>query len=141
MRAAKVAIAAALRTDPTVAVLVPESQVFSVERVTVPTLPAVEVIGVTSERQESGPLVRHELSCEITVSHATEDGADELLDSIVRAVRERLCDAEISRNPITLPDGSVAVVELAGTRWSVSAGGPSSVIRGAAVGLSVGVDE
>ena len=139
MRASKLAIADALRDA--LAALVPAAQVFSVERAVLPTLPAVEVIGVTSERQETEPLVRHELSCEITVSDPTEDAADERLDSIVAAVRERLSAAENGINPIAFPDGSVAVVELAGTRWSVSAGGPSSVIRGAAVGVSVGVDE
>ena len=141
MRASKLAIAAALAADPAVAALVPESQIFAVERATLPTLPAVELVGVTSERQDTGPLVRHELSIEITVSHASEDGADTLLDSIVAAVRSRLSDAEVESRPITLPDGSVVVIGLAGTRWSVSASDPSGVIRGAAVSLTVEVDE
>ncbi len=34
-----------------------------------------------------------------------------------------------------------ALVELQGVHWSVSAGGPSSVIRGAAIALAVGADE
>ena len=45
------------------------------------------MIAVSSERVDDGPLVRHELSVEITVSHTTEDGADALLDELVRAVR------------------------------------------------------
>ena len=69
MRPVKTAIAAALQTDAAVSELVPAAQVFSVERSTIPTLPAVEVIGVTSERVGDGPMVRHDLSCEVTVSH------------------------------------------------------------------------
>ena len=78
MRLTKLAIAAAFAADGAVSNLVPRSQVFSVERATVPVLPSIEVIGLSSERVDSGPMIRHELSCEITVSHATEDGADTL---------------------------------------------------------------
>ena len=67
--------------------------------------------------------------------------ADTLLDTIVAAVRRRLLDAAIGTNPIILASGAVAVCELQGTHRSVSAGGPSSVIRGAAVSLAVGADE
>ena len=50
--------------------------------------------------------------------------------------------AEAEADPIVLPDHSTALVQLQGTRWSVSAGGAASVIRGAAIGLSVSqVDE
>ena len=99
MRSTKLAIADALRTDPAVAELVPDAQVFAVERATIPTLPSVEVIGISSERVGDGPMVRHELAVEVTVSHATEDGADAALDSIVRAVRARLSGAEYSTRP------------------------------------------
>ena len=139
MRASKVAVATAL--VEVVSDLVPASQVYSVERATLPTLPAIEVIGVTSERQESGPLLRHEMSIEVTVSHVSEDGADELLDSIVRIIRTRLCAAETGVEPIVMRDGAVATCEMGTTRWSVSAGGPSSVIRGSAISLAVAADE
>ena len=99
MRSTKLAIADALRTDPAVAELVPDAQVFAVERATIPTLPSVEVIGISSERVGDGPMVRHELAVEVTVSHATEDGADAALDSIVRAVRARLSGAESQHAP------------------------------------------
>ena len=73
MRPTKLAIADALRTDPAVGELVPAAQIFSVERATadrgvpaaqifsveratVPTLPSIEVFGVTSERVGDGPL-------------------------------------------------------------------------------------
>ena len=50
--------------------------------------------------------------------------------------------AEAETAPVVLPDHSTALVELQATRWSVSAGGPSSVIRGAAIALAVSqVDE
>ena len=100
MRATKTAIAAALRSDNNVTKLVPREQIYAVERATLPTLPAVEVIALSSERVDTGPMLRHELSCEITVASATEDGADELLDGIVRAVRARLRDAEHSTRPM-----------------------------------------
>ena len=45
-----------------------------VERSVVPVLPAIEVIALSSERVDTGPMARHELSCEITVASATEDG-------------------------------------------------------------------
>ena len=141
MRAAKLAVRDALVSDEAIRLLVPPGQIYAVERSVLPALPAVEVVGVSSEAQESGPMVKHALSIEVTVSHATEDGADEALDSIVAAVRRRLLDAAIGADPITLPDGSLAVCELLGTRWSVSAGDRSSVIRGAAVAVSCAVDE
>ena len=139
VRASKIAVAAVLAEA--VDGLVPANQVYSVERAVLPVLPSVEVIGVTSERQESGPLNRHELSIECTVSHPSEDGADEALDAIVAAIRGRLCEAETGIDPVVLPSGAVAVLELQGTRWSVSAGSASSVIRGSAISLAVAVDE
>ena len=136
MRAARVAISDALRADPAISALVDPSSIYAVERSVLPTLPAIETIGVTSERQDTGPMVRHELSVEITVSHASEDGADTLLDSIVRVTRSRLAAAAYQDNPITLADGRSVAIELCGTRWSVSAAGAAGVIRGA-VGLRV----
>ena len=65
MRATKRALAEALRTDA--AVLVPPAQIYAVERATVPVLPSIEVIGISTERVDSGPMARHEMSCEITV--------------------------------------------------------------------------
>ena len=141
MRATKTAIAEALRTDAAVSALVPAAQVFAVERATIPTLPSVELIGVTSERVGDGPMVRHELSCEITAAHSTEDGCDELLDAIVRAVRQRLDAAERQSPAIALASGEGCLCVLAGTRWSISAANASSVIRGAAISLSVVVSE
>ena len=141
MRASKVAIADALHTDPTVAALVPAAQVFAVERATLPTLPSIEVIGISSERVDTGPMVKHELSVQCTVSHPTEDGADERLDSIVAAVRRRLLDAENTERPITLASGEGLLVVVHGTLWSISAADASSVIRGASVSLSVVVSE
>ena len=139
MRPVKVALSRALRTDAAVSELVPPAQVFSVERSTVPVLPSIEVIGLSSERVDTGPMLRHELSIEVTVRHPSEDGADELLDAVVRAVRARLSDAEHSTRPIDLASGEGCLVVLAGTRWSISASDASSVIRGAAVSLSVEV--
>ena len=89
MRATKTAIAEALRTDAAVSELVPPAQIYAVERATLPTLPAVEVIALSSERVDTGPMVRHAMNVEVTVSHQAEDGADELLDAVVRAVRAR----------------------------------------------------
>ena len=100
VRAVKVAIADALRADPTISALVDPSSIYAVERSVLPTLPSIETIGVSSERQDTGPMVRHELSIEITVSHTTEDGADTLLDSIVGATRSRLAVAVYESNPI-----------------------------------------
>ena len=82
--------------------LVPAAQVFAVERATVPTLPSIEVISVTSERLAHA-LVKHEISIEATVSNATEDGADEALDGIVQAIRRRLGDAEQTVRPVSSP--------------------------------------
>ena len=141
MRASKQAIAAALAADAAVAALVPAAQVFSVERATIPSLPAVEVIGLSSERVGDGPMLRHELSIECTVSHQTEDGADLALSAIVRAGRARLSDAEESTRPITLASGESALCVLGGTRWSISASDANGVIRGASVSLSVEASE
>ena len=140
MRATKTAIADALRDDPAVSALVPVGQVFACERATVPSLPAVELVGVSSERVGDGPMVRHALSVEVTVS--TDRGrADELLDSIVAAVRARLAASETTFDPINLASGERALVALGGTRWSISAQSTSSVIRGAAITLAVEVAE
>ena len=141
MRASKLAFASALRSDNNVTKLVPREQIYAVERATIPALPSVELIGVTSERVDTGPMVRHELSCEITVASATEDGADELLDGIVRAVRQRVIDAEHSTRPIVLAGGEGALVVLGGTRWSISAADKGSTIRGASVSVHVEVAE
>ena len=70
MRATKVAIADALRDDPAVSALVPSAQVFAVERATVPSCRSIEVIAVTSERVGDGPMVKHELAVECTVSQS-----------------------------------------------------------------------
>ena len=141
MRAAKQAIAEALRTDAAVSELVPDAQVYATERATIPVLPSVEVVGLSSERVDDGPMVRHELSIEVTASHQTEDGADELLDAIVRAVRQRLSAAEHQITPIALASGEGCLVVLAGTRWSISAASASGVVRGAAVAVAVEVSE
>ena len=117
VRSAKLAIAKALAADPAVSALVPAAQIYAVERATLPVLPAVEIVAVTSARTDR-PLVRHELSVEVTVTHPGEDEADELLDRIVTAVRQRLSDAESESAPIILEDGSAALVELQGVRWS-----------------------
>ena len=111
------------------------------ERATVPTLPAVELIAISSERVDTGPMVRHELSVECTVTHATEDGADLALDAIVRAVRARLSAAETTVDPIDIPTRAGLTVELKGTRWSVNASGASGVVRGASVAASVLVSQ
>ena len=141
MRPVKLAIADALRADPAVGEQVPAAQVFAVERAVIPVLPAVEVIAVTSERADTGPLIRHTMSVEITVSAITEDAADAALDSIVKAIRARLADAEYSTVPIALASGEGVLVELGGVRWSVSATNKSSVIRGASVGVTAQVSE
>ena len=141
VRGAKLAIAEALRTDDAVSQRVPGTQVFSVERATIPQLPSIEIIAISSERVGGGPLDKHELSVECTVSHPTEDGADELLDSIVRAVRQRLGASEGSTRPIALASGEGVLVVLGSTRWSISAADKASVVRGASVALSVEVAE
>ena len=141
MRATKVAISEALRSDNNVTKLVPPAQIYGVELATLPTLPAIEVIGLSSERVGDGPMVQHELSVECTVSHPSEDGCDELLDAIVRAVRQRIDAAERQVPPIALASGEGALCVLAGTRWSISAANASSVIRGAAIAVSVEVSE
>ena len=141
MRATKTAIAEALRSATAVSALVPRTSVYAVEQSTVPTLPSIEVIGVSSERVDEGPMIRHELSIECTVSHQTENGADELLDAVVRAVRQRLDAAERSVAPITQEGGEGCLVVLAGTRWSISAANTAGVVRGAAIAVSVEVSE
>ena len=141
MRPVKVAIAEALRIDPAVSELVAPTQIYAVERSTIPLLPSVEIIGVTSERVGDGPMVRHALSCEITVASATEDAADAALDAIVRAVRARLSAAENSNDPISLADGEGVLVVLEATRWSVSAADKASVIRGASVSVTAEASE
>ena len=117
--------------DAVVSALVPAAQIHSVERATLPSLPSIELITVASSRTDR-PLIRHELSCEITVSHVSEDGADAKLDAIVQAIRGRLSAAESESDPIILADHSTALVELGGVRWSISAGDTAGVIRGAA---------
>ena len=139
MRDAKIAIIKALAADPAVNALAPAC--YTVERAAVPQLPSIEAIAVSSERVGNGPMVRHLMDLECTVSHATEDGADELLDAVVRAVRQRLGAAEHETAPIALASGENTLVELRGTRWSVSASDASSVIRGAAIALAVQVSE
>ena len=142
MRAAKLAIARSLADDPAVALLVPEAQVFAVERATLPVLPSIEIVAVTSARTDR-PLIRHEMSVEVTAAHPAEDEADELLDRIVTAVRQRLSDAESESAPIILEDGSVALVELQGVRWSTTAtDGKAGIVRAAAIAVGVAeVDE
>ena len=141
VRAVKLALAAALRADTAVAALVPGAQIFAVERATLPTLPSIELIGVSSARVGNGPMIRHELAVEATVSHRSEDGADELLDGIVAAARRRLCDAETSERPIALESREGVLVTLRGSRWSVSAAGSAGVIRGASIEVSAEVAE
>ena len=136
MRATKVALASALRTDAAASVLVPDAQVYAVERATVPQLPSIEVIGVSSERVGDGPVVRHTVSIECTVSHQTEDGADLALDAIVTAVRGRLSDAEHSERPIRRADGGNVPIVLGGTRWSISAANTSGIVRGASIAVT-----
>ena len=140
MRATKQAVAQALAADAAVASLVPAASIYGVERAVLPVLPAVEIIGVSSERQ-ANEIVRHELSVELTVAAAAEDDADALLDALVRAVRGRLGDAESSVRPIRLAGGGNVLVELAGVRWSLSAAAASGVILGAAIALSVAASE
>ena len=141
MRATKTAIAAALAADDAVSELVPAAQIYATERATLPTLPAVEVIAVSSERVGDGPMVKHELSIEVTVSHATEDGADTLLDAAVRAVRQRLDAAERQDPEIALASGEGCLCVLGGTRWSISAANTSGIVRGASISLTGLVDE
>ena len=121
--------------------LVPDEQVFAVEKASIPVLPSIEVIDISSERVDTGPLVRHELSIECTVSAASEDGADELLDGIVRAVRQRIGAAEHQIAPIALAGGEGLLVVVGGVRWTVSANDQASVIRGASVSVQAEGDE
>ena len=110
VRSTKIAIRDALASDDGVAALVPGSQIFSVERATIPALPSIEIIAITSERVDTGPMVKHELSVECTVSHSDENGADSALDAIVAAVRGRLLDAEHLTRPIALVSGEGVLV-------------------------------
>ena len=135
MRATKQALATAFREDPALAELVPPGSIHAVERASIPTLPAVEIIAVSSEATEY--LVRHEIALEVTVSHATEDAADEALNAIVAALRGRLLRAQSSLDPIADDTGSALTVDLGGTRWSVSAKGSGGVLRGASVAVTV----
>ena len=121
--------------------MVPATQIHSVERATLPVLPAVELVGVSSERVDTGPLIRHELSCEITVGHTSEDGADTALDAIVGAVRRRLGAAERAVDPIDLPTREGLAVVLGDTRWSTSAQDAARTVRGASVSVSVEVSD
>ena len=141
MRAIKVAIAAALAADHAVSELVPAAQIFAVERATIPTLPSIEVIGISSELVDTGPMVRHSLSIEVTVRSAAEDAVDEALDAIVRAVRQRLSAAAREIPRISLSGGEGVLVELGGTRWSVSAKDATTIVRGAAISLTVSASE
>ena len=75
------------------------------------------------------------------MSHQTEDGADALLDSIVKAVRLRLSESADSTRPIALASGEGLIVELKATRWSLSAADATGIIRGASVSLTAQVGE
>ena len=141
LRATKLAIAMALKSDKAIAALIPAAQIFSVERSTIPVLPAVELVGVTSEGVGDGPTIRHLLSVEITVAHSGEDAADELLAGLVLATRRRLGAAEHGRDPIALAGGGGILIELRETRWSISATASAGVIRGAAVAVAAVVVE
>ena len=134
MRATKQALAADLRADPALAELVPSSSIYAVERITLPALPAIEIIGIRSAPADY--LIRHEISIETTVSNATEDAADAQLDAIVSALRTRLLRAQSTDQPI-----AGLSVELGGVSWSVSAKGTSGTVRGAAVALTVTVND
>ena len=134
MRASKQALAAALRDDPDLTELVPPGSIHAVERATIPTLPSIEIIGVQSAAADY--LVRHEMAIEVTVSHATEDAADAALDAIVAALRTRLLRAQSTDQPI-----AGLSVELGGVSWPVSAKGTSGTVRGAAVALTVTVND
>ena len=138
MRPVKLAIAAALQDQLTTLQLA--ASVHAVERATLPDLPAVEVIGVSSERVDNA-MVRHELSLEVTVSAADEDTADARLSDLVQAIRRRVDEAENGLQPIALDSGENIVTELQTTRWSVSASGTGGVVRGAAVAMSCAVAE
>ena len=97
---------------------------------------------MTSEKIGDGPLVGHRLSIEVTVTHATESGADELLDGAVLAVRRRLGAAEHGTDPIALATGGEGVlISLGATRWSISAFASAGVIRGASVSVNAEVGE
>lgn len=141
MRAVKIAIANAVAHDPAVVILVPVDQVYAVERATIPLLPSIEVIGVSSEPQDDGPMVRHLLSIEITVSHTDEDGADDALNAIVSAVRQRLAAAAQQERPIVGADDEVVPCAALTTRWSVSADAAGSIVRAAAVAVEAGSDD
>ena len=135
MRQARLAIARALADDAAVSELVSEASIYAVERATLPVTPCIEVIGIRSEASDY--LAKHEASIEVTVTHATPVGADELLAAIVSAVRGRLLHAQSTTGPIALPSGARLSVEVGDTRWSVSVAGKGGVNRGAAVAVTV----
>ena len=141
VRAVKLAIAAALRADTAVAALVPGGQIFATERATIPQLPSIELIAISSEQVGGGPIVRHSMAIECTCSNPSADGADVLLDGIVAAVRRRLSASETSERPIALPSRESVLVVLGGSRWSLSASAPAGVIRGASIDVSAEVAE
>ena len=120
VRAVKLALAQAFRDDAVVAALVPGAQIFAVERATLPALPAVEVIGISSERVGNGPMIRHESERSRRRSRIRpKTASDEQLDAIVRAVRRRLGDAATSERPIALESREGVLVALGGlSRWS-----------------------
>ena len=139
MRASKVAIAAALRTDSNIDVF--STSIYAVERSVLPKLPSIEIIGVSSERVGNGPLARHTMRIEVTVGGQSEDDIDDRLDELVGAVRRRLDAAEQGIDPVVLADGQNAIIELGGSAWSVSAPGGGGVIRGASISLTCEVNE
>ena len=110
---------------------------------TVPTLPSIEVISVTSERLAHA-LVKHEISIEATRSRTRPKTAP-TKRSMASCRPSGAALATLSRRydlVLTLPpDRTHVVVALEGTRWSVSANGANGVIRGASVRLSCEVDE
>ena len=130
MRPVKLALAAALASDNTVTALVPPAQIFPVERATLPTLPAVEVIGLSSERVGDGPMVVHELISRGHGESRDRGRGRRAARRAVRAVRQRIGAAERSDAPITQEGGEACLCVLGATRWSISASAASSVIRG-----------
>ena len=131
------AIAAALAEDAAVSALVPDEQVYAVERATFcRRSPPSKSIGLSSE-VDAWPLVRHELSIECTVSHAVR-GRGRRAARCHRAGRTRPpVRRGARRDPIDLPTRAGLTVALKGTRWSTSASGASGVVRGASVAVSV----
>ena len=134
MRAARLAIAQALRETRHVTALVDATSIHAVELATLPTLPSIEVIAISSETADQ--VQRHELAIEVTVSNVTEDEADAHLDAIVEAVRLRLLDSYVEL-PISTLAGETVLADLGGVRWSTSATGTNGIIRGASISLTV----